>query len=324
VLPAATLIAALCNSTWSAVDLKYQGAFKVSGFSYGGDGLAYYPQGNGGAGSLYILGIYGRIGEVTIPGPVLTPDHPELPTATTLRAPTTNPGFTIRGLTYLPAQAGQTSGKLYYGSAAQSADVHGYCDLDVTNFQGPWTPQGLDCRRLGHYIIDIPAAWAAANVGGKRLATGFGWQPFGRGPCLYAYTALPEGEPPALPSTKLIEYSSTHPWSGYNADDRWECGSWVTVGADSAVLIGGLKVMAGGQKAAVLFYDPDDLAQVAAGTLQAWEVEPYRVQSYDVFTFGAHVFAGMTYDSAGQKLYVSEYVNSSLQVVHVFNVVATP
>ena len=71
--------------------MEYRGAFKLDSYwDYGAAGLAYYPDGDGGAGSLYVAG-NGTVGEVDIPTPVISSDPADLNLATTLQAPV-NPG----------------------------------------------------------------------------------------------------------------------------------------------------------------------------------------------------------------------------------------
>ncbi len=313
------------------VALTYKGAFKTAGdFGYGQEGMAYYPAGDGGDGALYLTGIYGRIGQIDIPAPDVADDAGDLPVANTLIGPTTTP-MGIKAMEYLPAFAGQTDGHLYYG-ADSPGDSHGWCDLAPTgsppdwNGQGPW-PLAADNRRVGHYVTGIDQGWVDANLpgSGKVLATGFGWQGYGHGPDLYAYNPFLQGGETTLRVTKLIEYDAAHPWGGFVSGDAWEAGAWVTAGDGAAVLIGGQKATEDGGgttcAAAILIYDADDLAAVAAGTMQTYQPEPTVVSAQDQM-FSATLLSSMAYDGDRNVLYASEYVSSTLQIVHAWDVAA--
>ncbi|HII38861.1 TPA: hypothetical protein HA318_02570, partial [Candidatus Micrarchaeota archaeon] len=119
-------------------DLEYLGAFRlpetgsseVNSWYYGGNGLAYYSQGDatgsgdGFSGSLFGLGHdwEHRVSEITIPVPRVsaTKNVEELNTATTIQ-PFRNIGAALfgyteiphSGITYISAQGAQSSGKLY-------------------------------------------------------------------------------------------------------------------------------------------------------------------------------------------------------------------
>ncbi len=319
VLPA--IVVGLVGGAAGAGDitLKYLGAIRAAEIPYGGFCLAYRPEGNGGLGSLYTYRAGGGAGvyEYTIPTPVVwTSNDPTLlPTATVLQGPIAGVGPS--GLEHLPALPGQTSPKLYFGKSAGS--THGYMDVDCTNVAGPWPLSGVDNRRVGHYVLEIPESWRP-NVGGKPLATGFGWASYGRGPDLYAFDPFPSGG--SLPAAKLLEYDSTHTMTGWESSDAWESGAWVEVGSESAVLIGGRKVVGGEGRAQVLFYDPDDLLDVLAGG-NAYDPQPYKAISVDYRMFGdACTITGMAYDRAGQVLYTADRIDSHWGLaIHAWEVV---
>ena len=262
-----------CGSA-SAIELVYQGAFKLSSaFDWGGNAMAYCPEGDGGNGSLFVTGHvwYSRIGEAAIPTPVITSDPAALPEATTLMSPDVSPGST-GGLEYLPALIGQTSGKLYFGADGYG-DKFGYCDLDITNVMGPYPLGGTDQRAVGHYISAIPQVWAATYVPGKLLVTGSGWGTYGKGPRLIAYNPISGGAD--LATTTLLQYDSTNPMPGYVDGDLWEASAWLDLGGGGGVaLVAGTKVIDTVPEAAILIYEAADLAAVALGQMQQWEPEP--------------------------------------------------
>ena len=96
---------AVSDSLPSGTDFEYLGAFKLPEdiFAYGGEGFAYYPEGDGGQsgsgsldgypGSLFISDLnqqeYGYIGEISIPVPVISPnrDASDLNTANLIQSP---------------------------------------------------------------------------------------------------------------------------------------------------------------------------------------------------------------------------------------------
>ena len=259
------------------ITLRYQGAFRAKELPYGGYCLAYCGDGNGGQGSLYTYraGGSGGMYEFDIPAPLLWPrkDPSLLPRAGVLQGPVA--GVSPSGLEYLPAMGERASGKLYFGRSEGS--THGYMDLDFGDVQGPWPLAGIDNRRVGHYVFEIPESWRA-NVGGKPLVTGYGWAQYGRGPDLYAYDPFPDGG--SLPATKLLEYDSSHTMAGWDAADVWEAGAWVEAGGASAVLIGGRKVIDGAGRAQILFYEPDDFLAVLGGG-SPYDPQPYKAISVE-------------------------------------------
>ena len=89
--------------------------------------------------------------------------------------------------------------------------------------------------------------------------------------------------------------------------------------------------------AQIIFYDPDDLASVAMGTMESWKPQPYSVKSIDNFLFHnpdqietemigigdqrkARI-GDIAYDRKNQILYILElYADGAKPVVHVFSV----
>ncbi len=310
----------------ASIGLEYQGAFRTDGddFRYGGQGLAHNAAGNGGAGSLYMLGIYGQIGEMGIPTPVVASTVAELPVATTLWQPSTAsyPGQDVVALEY-------HQGRLHFAHNFRNTtreQTHGSSAPDLTDFEGFFNLQGVDPRRAGHYLASIPEDWAAAHAPGMTMTSGFGWGSYGRGPDLYGYAPDNlQGDPLEAPAIKLLEYTSTNPWSLHDADDSWESSAWVTFGGEGAVLIGGSKVTNGVRESAIVFYDTDDLAAVAAGILEPWEPQPFQVLSVAEVMFDpTTTIYGMDYDSDSGTLYLTERVSSATVVVHSFSVVPEP
>ena len=188
---------------------------------------------------------------------------------------------------------------------------------------------------------------------------------FGGGPGMHAFGPWNQGNPPvagtALDQTTLLSYVGCHVWSyaptgdAAKVTDKWEGGAWITAGDKNAVVLTGTKGFGedyydhgepalpngctefshgyhnlGGHKPYMLFYDPDDLAAVADGTMQPYEPQPYAVLDGGSFAFnsfslcGGAGFSSAAYDRQHQLFYVTEtnidgYDNSS-EVIHVFRI----
>jgi len=265
-------------------DLVYRGAFRLPGESGGsswewsGDGLAYRPDGDpGGAGDGYPGSLFGighdwqhYLSEVTIPAPVVSADKDpaDLPRARTLQ-----PFADVRGdlypdlgseilrsdVEYLPAQTGQSSGKLYLGWGRHMQEgernaTHMWCETDLSDPRpaGPWSVGGLEDYLTCDYLFTVDPAWAAANTPGKLLATGRfrdGGQA-GMGPSIFAIAPWQSGNPPApgtrLPAVTLLRYDSVytgaeHILDGYHHADEWSGAAWLSGGGKAAVVFAGTK-----------------------------------------------------------------------------------
>ena len=216
------------------------------------------------------------------------------------------------------------------------------------------------------YMFEIPSSWAALNTPGKILATGRfrdgGWS--GQGPALYAIAPWNQGNPPpngtSLHYVTLLKYTSTedpeslepstnHTMDNYHHSDEWSGAVWLTSGNKSAVVFAGTKgtgdcwygdsngpcLECEGQRGwwstgfegQFIFYDPDDLARVAAGTMQPWEPQPYASLNIDQYLY--HVestqqwyhLGAACFDRARGYLYVFEpYVDDDKPIVHVWKV----
>lgn len=268
-------------------DLVYRGAFRLPGESGGsswewsGDGLAYCADGDpGGAGDGYPGSLFGighdwqhYVSEVSIPAPVVSADKDpaDLPRARTLQ-----PFADVRGdlypdlgteirrsdVEYLPAQGGQSSGKLYLGWGRHMQQdernaTHMWCQTDLSDPRprGPWSVGGLEDYLTCDYLFTVDPAWAATNAPGKLLATGRfrdGGQA-GMGPSILAIAPWQSGNPPApgtrLPAVTLLRYDSVytgaeHILDGYHHSDEWSGAAWLASAGGSgksAVVFAGTK-----------------------------------------------------------------------------------
>ena len=178
---------------------------------------------------------------------------------------------------------------------------------------GPSGDPEYHSTRTENYLFDIDAAWADAHAGSQYLVSGRSREAgaFGssQGPALFSSAPWNNGNPPAngtdVDATALLYYPEIYNcWEDgscyypeYKACDDWDGGAWLTADAKSSVLIVGSKGLGDvyyGEgrpedcedwkgyhctpyEGQFLFYHPDDLAAVAAGEKQPWEVLPYAV-----------------------------------------------
>ena len=374
-------------------DLEYRGAFRLpgpggeNGWGWGGNGLACRPDGDpngpedGYPGSLFGTGHdwYQRVSEISIPVPVISPNKnlADLNTASTLQPFTDiralvfgNFEIPYCGLECLPPQGNQATGKLYFGwhqhaQIAPQYPTHGWCELDLSSPApaGPWYVGDYDTYSTTDYLSAIPAEWAGAHAGGRRLVTGRmrdGGQG-GQGPCLYAIAPWQEGNPPSpnavLDALPLLQYSTAYwddPDGGlyamdrYHHSDMWPGATWLAAGEDSAVIFAGTKGRGdcwyGDENGPcldcdnrgwwstyfdgeIIFFDPADLAAVAAGTMAPYEPQPYAVMNIDSLLY--HIDSEQMYHhvaaAAGDRehgfLYVFEpLVDDDKPIVHVWKV----
>ncbi len=214
-------------------DLVYLGAFRLpegsggTDWTYGGNALAYYPDGDpsggddGYPGSLFGTGndqqLY--VSEISIPAPVVSSNKnlDELNTATTLQ-PFTDIFSSLFsyieqprvGMCYLGPQDGQSSGKIHFCLGLHLQDTgyepsHGWFNTDLSNpdTAGAWVFGIYTGYVTNDYMCEIPRDWADSHTSGRYLATGRAregpWS--GYGPGLFAYAPWEDGNPPAQGST---------------------------------------------------------------------------------------------------------------------------
>ena len=156
----------------SPESLLYLGAFRLpdggadadqSSWSYGGQALTFYPEGDPGGGgdgfpgSLFGTGhdVWNYVTEISIPKPILSRDLSRLPIATTIQSFQDVRGGLFDslneiprvGMEYLPAQPGQASGKLHLAwgqhfqdDASTKVASHAWCSLTLSHpdVKGSW------------------------------------------------------------------------------------------------------------------------------------------------------------------------------------------
>jgi len=176
----------------------------------------------------------------------------------------------------------------------------------------------------------------------------------------------PPASDTVLEATPLLMYSSTatdeppyHTMDGYHHADQWAGGAWLTAGDRAAVVFVGTKGTgecwyglpdgtvwpdeppfpedpenqrgwwSTGFVAQFIFYDPADLAAVAAGALQPWEPQPYATLNVDDRLFLTRTtqqkyrLGDCAFDRARGLFYVLElFGDGDKPVVHVWQVQA--
>lgn len=237
--------------TWAArlepSDLNYLGAFllptttlfaaQAEGSYPNTTGMALNPDGNNGAGSIFIIGRGGRVSEINIPDPKMS----GLTYATVLQSNMTAiTGYdkggmgndATSGIAYMTARGSQSSPKLYYGSYIYYNTVGtdynslGWAEttLSNTNPKGLWhvgprvTNNDLTAWnhgvKSGGYLLTTPQAWADKYTQGRSLLIGRTREAAGAGgssgPVLIATAPWESGNPPApgteLPATPLMYF----------------------------------------------------------------------------------------------------------------------
>jgi len=202
----------------------------------------------------------------------------------------------------------------------------------------------------------LEGKWLIA--GNHRAAGAFGGS---QGPTLYALAPWEDGTPPAsgqnLDALALLYYPEIYPeclddpdectFPNYRPKDDWGGGAWVQTADQSGVLIFGRKGLGdncygtpeecGGDpcdpykgyhaypyEPQILFYDPEELKEVTAGTREPWEVMPYEVYSpvSEVLDQECATLGAAAYDQERGLIYVTEQEAGPWgeTVVHVWEV----
>ncbi len=251
------------------------------------------------------------------------------------------------------------------GQPEDADPSHGWAELDLAHPQskGLWRVGGQSKYVTGDYLFAIPQTWADAHTNGRSLATGRfrdGGQA-AEGPALFAVAPWAAGNPPTagttLPATPLLLYQDVtqphpHAVDDYQHSDEWTGGAWLTAGNKTAVIFVGTKGTGANWygcadgtdtppwpddcdrgwwsssfQAEILFYDPADLAAVAAQTIPAWQPQPYAVMNLDPVLYHItstqqkyHV-AAAAFDRAHGLLYILEpLADEDRPLVHVWKI----
>ncbi len=217
--------------------------------------------------------------------------------------------------------------------------------------------------KTANYLFRAPGAFAAKHLDGKWLIAGnhreAGALGGSQGPTLYALAPWEDGDPPAsgqaLEAQALLYYPEIYAcindpaqchFPDYRPKDSWGGGVWVQTSARRGILIFGRKGLGDncyGTQAEcsndpcdmykgyhaypyepqILFYDPQELTEVLAGTREPWEVLPYETHTVTEVLGGECATLGAaTYDEARGLIYVAEQTIGSggRTAVHVWAV----
>jgi PKD repeat protein len=259
-------------------DLAYLGAFRMPddgteyGFLYGGGGLAFRPDGDGGRGSLFVMGHdqQNHVAEISIPVPgrSASDDPGDLPAARIIQPfadikagifVDSGDGVPKSGdIAYLSAEGGREA-RLYftfaehfeYEQTARHASVSP--DLSEHDPNGPWLLGSFPNFATDDYLAVVPEGWSRANAPEYLLATGRYREGSlgGSGPALFLFAPWLDGDPPA-PNSRLSHVvplllyekgyeGSSNVMNGYLDADEWSGCAWVSADNRSAVVFAGTK-----------------------------------------------------------------------------------
>lgn len=241
-------------------------------------------------------------------------------------------------------------------------DVNNYtCNDIMFGIPQEWAAEHVQGRSLasGRFREGV---WSGLGPALYAIAPWENGDPPPAGSVLTGYTSLLlYGEDdPLIPE---IVTDSSHRMQGYALADQWTGGAWLTSGDRAAVIFAGTKAMgnswygfsdgtvwpydgpypevpdpphnergywADSIHAQIIFYDPADLAAVAAGTLETWEPQPYAVYDfthllfapgYDYWEGKRHSVGACAYDKDNGLLYVMERLaDEDKSIVHVWEV----
>lgn len=258
------------------------------GYDYGGLGLAYNPDGDGGNGSLYVISHIqeSECGEMTIPTPSMSSTLSALPQATNLQDITdVTHGWLDQVQADYNTSVMTLSGLLVYENRLLW-NMYAYYDVGPTDYpftgtnnldisvndtEGPWLIGNLPSQTAGGYMYHVPAAWQSAfgvpilsgSTGTSiRSQTGegpiaIGWDPYADGPAPPFETVLD--------ATTFMRYTSPHSnrlhyvWDGYIQD--WKGDQLVRGGAFPVSNVNGRSAL------------------IYSGTLGRWPGEWYSTAS---------------------------------------------
>jgi hypothetical protein len=218
---------------------------------------------------------------------------------------------------------------------------------------GPSGDATFHAKSYSDYLFRIPRDWADQYVGGKFLAAGLSGGPmnqsYSHGPALYAFAPPNPNDSPSMGASLDAQILLRYPphegkYPGWTECDVWDGGAWVEAGGKSAVLFVGTKGLGsvrygeptsdschGGKgyhcdpyEGQIVLYDPDELAEVAQGKKEPWEVLPYAVISESELDLPFENCGGglseVAYDPVSKKLYIVEHIPGGKVPIHVFGI----
>lgn len=177
----------------TSADFTYIGSFKAqhADLSYGGTGMGWRPNGNGGSGTLLLAGNISNyrntIVEVIPPTPVVSAtrtvaDLNNITHVQTISDPTgglitaAGGGMYLRGVTAvtLPddSERFMWAFSKYFNSGGTSYYGIGFCNPDGSSPAGGWRLSGLNTQRVAQNLSTVPQTWADTNTGGRNVIGG--------------------------------------------------------------------------------------------------------------------------------------------------------
>jgi hypothetical protein len=181
-------------------------------------------------------------------------------------------------------------------------------------------------------------------------------------------TTLLQYTPEILENTCDPDVFSTHNIDDYSRTDSWVEGAWFNHDGRQSIVFAGTKCIYESHYGAdgcpgssnglcnensgwvcgddddvgppyrvrFWFYDPDDIAQVALGNLDAWDPQPYATFDFTPYIYDPtecnNSFTGMAYDPERGRIYISEQsditqpggAQSVCPLIHVFDINVQP
>jgi len=308
-LAAGLLVVTATQAAQGDIELQYIGAFRALAGTpqvYGG-GLAFYPPGDGGDGSLFMsdspVGTGKEIFELTIPSLVISSDVNDLNLAATLQSFDVN--TSPNGLVWR-----STDGLLYLSSSATGAGSVNYRYISTDGTGESTLRSGAAWHEGGDGLTQLPDSWANAFTGGKNLLM------VGKhyGPRLAAVD--PWNDP--VSDLPILVYTSGHEITGYDYNDAHHAVQWVLVGGESNIIISGKDASAAA--ATLWFYRTEDLES----PVNLYDPQPYKIESVQSHLFAGQELYGLAYDATSQIMYGYEGGWNMPIVVHAWVVVDEP
>ncbi|EKE16489.1 MAG: hypothetical protein ACD_11C00006G0012 [uncultured bacterium] len=240
----------------------------------------------------------------------------------------------------------------------------GQCSLDISNPnpEGFWKIGDLAAGRTTNYLLEINSSFADSYLASRYIGVGRqrAQMSGSYGPTLYAIAPWESGNPladeTALNYTQLLYYDIDNMPDRYAHSDRVQGAAWINVGSKSAFVVSETKSFRtanreGGDEyygnaiddgcggkgyhsepyfANLVFYDTNDLADVAQGVKQSYQPQPYAFFNFlkeeikPPEECKKNYSGGVAYDKINNKLYVVERNAwgsfDDKSVIHVFQV----
>jgi hypothetical protein len=224
-------------------------------------------------------------------------------------------------------------------------------------------------NKAGDYLFVVPQWYADEYLGGRILITGKTRGAFNgsQGPTLFAFMPWDNENPSGdLDAIEMLWYPILYPecagpdvgdkancyFPDFTMCDKWEGGSFVESGEKRAIILVGVKGLGDNTYGAppstdacmqdqgyhcdpferqIIFFDVDELGEVADGGRDPWSVVPYATWRPDEFYLGdsnGHTcgeMGGMAVDRNGHRIFIIEkglggYNNQNSAVVHVWSI----